>query len=105
MRAPPIQVATVDSFSRLPKTPGPKQPGCLDCVFTHLPPQARIDYCRLCEVEHSIRCHDVSVIEAASISRVCHHFEQHRPRRPVRHAGESFGSVHSNAVDVDTLDV
>lgn len=49
-----------------------------------LPVQARIDYRRLCEVEHNVCCKDVGLVDVDSTARL---LEQLEPCRAKKHEG------------------
>lgn len=40
-----------------------------------IPSQARIDYRRLCEVEHNVRCKDVGLVDIDSMTHLLTHLE------------------------------
>lgn len=46
-----------------------------------LPPQVRIDYRRLCEVEHNVRCKDVGLVDLDSMTSLLSHLQPCRISR------------------------
>ena len=46
-----------------------------------LPVQARIDYRRLCEIEHNIRCKDVGLVDIDSMTNLLQHLKPCRINR------------------------
>ncbi|MCJ1280515.1 hypothetical protein MMC21_008344 [Puttea exsequens] len=62
---------------------------------TALPPQARIDYRRLCEVEHNVACKDVGLVDVDSMNGLLGGLEPVR----VRGEGEESGNGGKGGVD------
>ena len=61
-----------------------------------LPLQARIDYRRLCEVEHNIRCKDVGLVDIDSMIDLLQHLEPCRVNRETK--------VHNVEIEDEELD-
>ncbi len=63
-----------------------------------IPSQARIDYRRLCEVEHNVRCQDVGLVDIDSMTDLLTHLEPCRV-----HKGIEGGDITADT-DVEELD-
>ena len=60
-----------------------------------IPSQARVDYRRLCEIEHNVRCKDVGLVDVDSMTHLLAHLEPCRVDR---------GTPNSGTDDRDTED-
>lgn len=62
-----------------------------------IPSQARIDYRRLCEVEHNVRCKDLGLVDVDSMTHLLAHLEPCR----VKNEGEEnkAGNVDAEVFD------
>ena len=61
-----------------------------------IPSLARVDYRRLCEIEHNVRCKEVGLVDVDSMTHMLSHLE------PCRVAHE-VGRTKTSAVDAEEL--
>jgi len=65
-----------------------------------IPRQARIDYRRLCEIEHNVHCKDVGLVDIDSMTHLLAHLEPCR----INHGGGNSTSTEADAEALDSIE-